>query len=347
MAVIIPCAGRSSRFPGTRPKYLLTMHTGELMVERAIKNYLATEDIHIILLREHCDKYDAEFALKMLYRDQMNVHIHVLEKETSGPAETVYQIAKTLRGNDYLLIKDCDSFFDAPIAQENSVCVANLKKNLHVNNVAAKSFGVFNEHDLLTNIVEKDVVSNYICVGGYEFSSVASFVMTYEQVIKSNPSEEIFISHIIKHMLINNATFTKTEVENYIDVGTYKEFVDYNHSKPTIFCDIDGTIFYNQSAYFKNNYSNFPEPIQNAVKYMLKKQQEGCKIIFTTSRPEKYRNITIEALKECGFTNISVLFNMPHSPRMVINDISKTNPYPTAMSMNVPRNDNSYWEQLL
>ena len=45
MAVIIPCAGRSSRYPGTRPKYLLTMYDGELMFEKAAKPYLTSEDI--------------------------------------------------------------------------------------------------------------------------------------------------------------------------------------------------------------------------------------------------------------------------------------------------------------
>ena len=56
MAVVIPCAGRSSRFPNTRPKYLLTMHTGQLMIESAVEPYL-DQDIHIVILKEHNEKY--------------------------------------------------------------------------------------------------------------------------------------------------------------------------------------------------------------------------------------------------------------------------------------------------
>lgn len=347
MAVIVPCAGRSSRFPGTRPKYLLTLYNGQLMVEKAIEPYLATEDIHIIILREHVRKYDAEMALKKIYEQNPNVHIHILEKETSGPAETVYQVAKRIQPNASLFVKDCDSFFDSPVNYTNHVCVADLRSNQHVTNVAAKSYAVVNEQDMLTNIVEKNVVSNYICVGGYGFASAASFMKSFEELRESATKHvEIFLSHVIRNLL-HKTSFEVEEVSNYVDVGTYKEFVEYNQSKPTIFCDIDGTVFYNQSRYFSNNYDTFPKPIQNAVEYLLVKEQQGCKLIFTTSRPDEAREVTLEALRRCGFKDISILFNMPHSPRMVINDNSKTNPYPTALSMNVPRDDNEYWGKLL
>ena len=346
MAVIVPCAGRSSRFPGTRPKYLLTMYDGELMVEKAVKPYLTTEDVHIIILREHARKYDAEIALNRIYEQNPNVHIHILEKETSGPAETVYQVVKRIQPNAPIFVKDCDSFFDSPLNYTNHVCVADLRSNQSVTNVAAKSYAVVNEQKMLTNIVEKNVVSNFICVGGYGFASAGLFMTSYEKLKKSYNGSEIFLSHVIKNLL-DETSFEIEEVQNYVDVGTYKEFVEYNQSKPTIFCDLDGTIFYNQSHYFSNNYDTYPKPIQNAVEYMLKKEEQGCKIIFTTARPDWAREVTLEALRRCGFKDISILFNMPHSPRMVINDNSKTNPYPTALSMNVPRDDNEYWGKLL
>ena len=346
MAVVVPCAGRSSRFPGTRPKYLLTMYDGELMVEKAVKPYLATEDIFIIILREHARKYDAEIALNKIYQNHPNVQIHVLEEETTGPAETVYQVVKKIQPNAPLFVKDCDSFFDSALSYTNHVCVADLRSNQHVTNVAAKSYAVVNEQKMLTNIVEKSVVSNFICVGGYGFASAGQFMQSYEKLKRGYDGAEIFLSHVIRNLL-DETSFEIEEIDNYVDVGTYKEFVEYNQSKPTIFCDIDGTVFYNQSKYFSNSYDTYPKPIQNAVEYLLKKEELGCKIIFTTSRPDDAREVTLEALRRCGFKDISILFNMPHSPRMVINDSSKTNPYPTALSMNVPRDDNEYWGKLL
>ena len=347
MAVIVPCAGRSSRFPGTRPKYLLTLHSGQLMVEKAVEPYLATEDIHIIILREHGEKYDAEMALDLIYGDSPNVTIHVLDDVTSGPAETVYTVAKQLKANESIYIQDCDSFFDGTISKSNQVSVADLRNFRDVTNVAAKSYAVLNEQDMLTNIVEKSVSSNYICVGWYDFDSAAEFCSNFEMLKEqSTNSVEIFVSHIIRNML-HETSFNVHQVSEFVDCGTYTEFVKYNQSKPTIFCDLDGTVFYNQSHYFSNNYGQPPKPIPSAVEYLLKKEEQGSKIVFTTSRPDDYADITTNALRELGFKNVSVLFNMPHAPRMVINDNSKTNPYPTALAMNVPRDDNSYWEKIL
>lgn len=346
MAVIIPCAGKSSRFPGTRPKYLLTMHDGLTMFEKAAADYPVNEPVHFIILKEHDELYGAFNAIVKAYGEppnsKRNYFIHVLDKITSGPAETVYKIAKTLPDQP-IIIRDCDSFFNVPLLKTNHVCVADLRENLYVTSVASKSFAVVNDQNIITNIVEKSVSSNFICVGGYSFESSKQFCDTYEK-LKSH-SGEIFISHIIKQM-IETVPFKAEKVINYVDCGTYSEFVKYNQSKSTIFCDIDGTVFYNQSKLFHNSYDTPPRPIPNAVKYLLEKQKNGCKIIFTTSRSEEYAEITIDALRTVGFKDISVLFNLPHAPRVLINDNSTTNPYPTATAINVPRDDNDFWSKL-
>jgi len=342
MAVIIPCAGQSSRYPGTRPKYLLTVADGDCLFEKAAKPYVKDTAVHFVILKEHAEQYDAKEAILRAYLYSPNIRIHVLDKPTSGPAETVYEIAKQLN-EEPIFIQDCDSFFEAPLKKDNHVCVVDLRTNRYVTNVAAKSFAVLNDQDILTNIVEKSVVSNYVCVGGYGFKSAKEYCNAYEQL--SNSGDEIFVSHIIKQMLSNNV-FTVNNVGNYTDLGTYKEFVEYNKQRPTIFCDIDGTVFYNQSKLFSNHYGNTPRPIPNAVKHLLKKQEEGATIVFTTSRPEKYHQITENALDECGFKDYRVLYDIPHAPRIIINDTSKTNPYPSATAINVPRDDNDYWSKM-
>jgi len=342
MAVIIPCAGRSSRYPGTRPKYLLTMHNGDLMFEQAARPYVQTEDVHFIILKEHDEQYNVQSIIKKVYKDLPNVFVHVLDKETSGPAETVYMVTQNLPDTN-IFIKDCDSFFNAELRIDNHVCVADLRDNLNITKVAAKSFAVVNDQDMITNIIEKSVSSNYICVGGYGFRSSTEYNTAFDKL--KDQKNEVFVSHVIKE-IINNEPFEIHRVDNYIDVGTYEEFVEYNQQKTTIFCDLDGTVFYNQSKWFDNNYANQPVEIPNAVKYLLKKQKEGCTIVFITSRPKQNEEITVSALDNLGFTNFRILFDLPHSPRMVINDHSITNPYPTALALNVPRDSNDFWNSI-
>jgi len=232
MAVIIPCAGQSSRYPGTRPKYLLTVSNGECLFERAANLYVDCTDVHFVILREHAEKYDAEIAINKVYGHRDNVHIHVLDQPTSGPAETSYHVAMKLSDTP-IFIQDCDSFFTSSLSEENYVCTVNLKDNLDVINVAAKSFTVTNEQGLLTNIVEKSVVSNHICVGGYGFKSADTFCRSFERLSEIHDGE-IFVSHIIKELLQTNV-FVAKDVQDYVDLGTYKEFVEYNKQRQTIF----------------------------------------------------------------------------------------------------------------
>ena len=342
MAVIIPCAGRSSRFNGTRPKYLLTLFDGQFMFEKAAAPYIESESVYFVILKEHNEKYKVVEAFNKVYGNHPNLNIIILDNETSGPAETIYQVTKNLNSDEFIFIKDCDSFFDSNLRQENYVCVADLRTNLSITKVAAKSFAVTNDQDMIVNIIEKSVVSNYVCVGGYAFKHAKDYNSSYEK-LKSKDGE-IFVSHIIKEIL-NECPFEIQRVQNYVDVGTYEEFISYNKSHPTIFCDLDGTVFYNQSKIFENHYGNKPKPIVSAVKFLIKKQNNGCKIVFCTARPKAFLKITTESLNELGFENYEILFDLPHSPRIMINDYSLTNPYPTSLSINVPRDDEEYWNK--
>ena len=95
-SVIIPCAGLSSRYENTRPKYLLTLPNGQLFLEKAIEPY-KDFDIHVAILKEHEEKYNVINSFNKVYKDtDYKINFHVLDKLTSGPAETVYEVVKKL-----------------------------------------------------------------------------------------------------------------------------------------------------------------------------------------------------------------------------------------------------------
>ena len=175
MAVIIPCAGKSSRFPDTRPKFLLTMPEGDAMFEKAARPHLKSDSIHLGFLKEHQEEFGIDRIIKRSILQNAKLNVNLFETVTSGPAETVFAMidiglsSGTIGKDEPILIKDCDSFavtdldFDQQ-TEGNYVVVANLKKHTKITNVPAKSFAVLTENNLITNIVEKDVVSYYIHV---------------------------------------------------------------------------------------------------------------------------------------------------------------------------------------
>jgi hypothetical protein len=89
---------------------------------------------------------------------------------------------------------------------------------------------ISNEQGIITDIIEKQVVSDKFCVGGYKFESVKEYCETYEKIVSHNIQKEIFVSHIIQDMLLNDKIFVENQVMKYYDVGTAQDWKVYNES---------------------------------------------------------------------------------------------------------------------
>jgi bifunctional N-acetylglucosamine-1-phosphate-uridyltransferase/glucosamine-1-phosphate-acetyltransferase GlmU-like protein len=227
MEIIVPAAGLSTRFPNMHPKYILTDFSGKLMLERAIESFLGKYKITIGILQEH----ESAFGIRNCFKDKFgdNINLVVLKERTNGPADTVYQIIKqsNIFLNQEILIKDCDSFFNHTVTGDNYVCISKIGEHEILKRLSAKSFIVSNDQGIITNIIEKQVVSDKFCVGGYKFESAKLFCDTFEK-LKNKNIGEIFVSHVIEDCLYNNIIFTEQCVTNYVDVGTAADWVDYN-----------------------------------------------------------------------------------------------------------------------
>jgi choline kinase len=336
MDIIVPAAGLSTRFPEMKPKYLLYDYKGELMIHNAIRPFLDKHKIHIGILKEHNEKYNAIEVLTHEFGDKVN--IVVLEEPTKGPADTVYQIInKAGLHLSAILIKDCDSFFDHEMSIGNYVCVTNIAKHESIRKLGAKSFVIYNDQGIITDIVEKEVVSDTFCIGGYKFNNAMTFKSAYE---KLSTTREVFVSDVISYCIGYGQVFTIKETENYVDVGTAAEWFEYN-DKPVIFCDIDGTIVKNQGRVGENNYNDPVIPLQKNIDRLLQLQSQGAQFIFTTARDNEYSSKTREMLYSLGFKSFTLLCGLQNARRILINDYNSTNPYPRAEAINLKRDSDN------
>ena len=230
MEIIVPAAGLSTRFPNTKPKYMLTDFTGEMMIQKTLCNWIGTHSITIGILKDHDEKYGASQKLKSAFGELVNIVI--LPEKTNGPADTVYQIIKSANIDDEtgIFIKDCDSFFDYHIDEGNYICVSDVKHHTVLNRLAEKSFVVSNDQGIIDSIIEKEVVSNKFCVGGYSFESVKSYNYHYQSL---DMEQEVFVSHVIDNAIHHGKVFLESPVNTYIDVGTITEWVEYNKRDDT------------------------------------------------------------------------------------------------------------------
>jgi len=341
--LIIPCAGKSTRFPGMKPKWLLTHPDGSLMIEKSLSgvDIDAFDKVIITIVKQHAEQYEAEYILKSIFTEP-KFKIHVLDDFTSSPCETIY---KTLVDNNVqgaFIVKDSDNYvkFDIPDTFSNFVVGLDLNKFRNVSNITGKSFILLNEQDMLTDIIEKKVVSNIICVGVYSFKDVEEFKKAYFDLLKENIGQnELFISHIISYKLANrNVVFDYVEASGYEDWGTLQDWEETQKKHRTYFIDIDGVILKNTGKYGKINWSNNREIIPENIETIKKLEKYGAQIVLTTSRTEEYRSIIDEICKEHGLKYHALILGCNHSRRILINDFASTNPYPSCEAINIPRN---------
>jgi hypothetical protein len=232
MEIIVPAAGLSTRFPDMPPKYLLKDDTGTRMIENAVRPYIGRGDMYVGVLQEHDEKYDSRRAIIEISTISQVIPI-VFSDRTKGPAHTVYNILKEIDrwlDDGAFLIKDCDSFFDHIIIKGNYVCTTTVQEHETLRRLASKSFVQVNDQGLITDIIEKKVVSDTFCVGGYKFEKRSEYMEAYE-AIEQYSSDEIFVSHVIQYMINQGKQFFTQSVFDYVDVGTIDEWNDYLRNK--------------------------------------------------------------------------------------------------------------------
>lgn len=334
--LILPVAGRSSRFPGMRPKWLLTMPDGKLMLEKAVeKMEMSNYDrVLVVCLREHLDAYLTPESLAKVLAGlgHSNVNLCVLEQPTASQSETVALALEKAQVTGSFFIKDCDNLFHFRWNGGNEIAVLDLN---NVGLIDAKNKSYVNADALgnVSNIVEKQVISNFFCCGGYGFRSAEEFLKHFHS-IKSN--QEVYISHVIYSMLMGEVTFKMNQANSYVDWGTLREYRHYTRSFITLFCDVDGVLLYNGSKFGKTGWST--EPISENLQTIARLQASGLLyLVITSSRPDSEVEYLGDRLKEFNVHPDRYVMGLPHTRRILVNDYSLTNPYPTAISVNLER----------
>lgn len=87
---------------------------------------------------------------------------------------------------------------------------------------------------------------------------------------------------------------------------------------PTVFCDIDGTIF--KYRKFETYETAEPEVLPGVKESMHHWLQSSVHIVLTTARPEYLRDHTIMELQRAGIPYHQLIMGIGRGPRYLIND---------------------------
>jgi hypothetical protein len=347
-SLIIPMAGKSSRFPNMRPKWMLTHPmSNRFMATESILglNLDFFDKIYFICLEEHEEQYSFSHGFQTELESlnlQNKSEIFFLKNQTSSQSETVYNFLVQSNIEGFIFIKDSDGYYECNLENENNQVAFFDLNDMDNINARTKSYIEFDINDIITNIVEKKVISSTFSVGGYGFSSAVEFCKTYEKF--KNVEEECYISHIIFDMILSGSLFYGIKTKNFKDWGTIDSWNLYKSQYKCLFVDIDGTLVTNSSIHFPP-YVGSGIPIEENISFLREMYKSGkVKIILTTSRPEYLKDVTILEMKDKGIPYDHLVMGLPHCQRVLINDFAKSNPYPSCSAINITRNSNQLRE---
>jgi hypothetical protein len=178
---------------------------------------------------------------------KIKLNILFLPEQTSQ-SETVYNGNPNAKIDGFIFIKDSDGYYECDITDENNQdCIFDLNDMDDIN-ARTKSYIEFDINGLVTNIVEKKVISSTFSVGGYGFASAKEFCKIYETF--KDTEEECYISHIIFEMILSGSSFYGLKTKNFKDWGTLDAWNKYKSQYRCLFVDIDGTLVSNSSIHF-------------------------------------------------------------------------------------------------
>jgi NDP-sugar pyrophosphorylase family protein len=205
--IVLPIAGRGSRFASagySLPKPLIPVN-GIPMIEVVVRNIKPNVPHHFIFiaLEEHLDYLGMSETLN---RIAPGCSIISVNNVTEGAACTVLLAKDLINNENELMIANTDQWVDTDI--DNYLKVLNhegldgLIMTMTANDNKWSYVG-FDDSGNVTELVEKQVISDEATVGIYNFKHGKDFIIAAEEMIKENlrVNGEFYVAPVYNHLI--------------------------------------------------------------------------------------------------------------------------------------------------
>lgn len=327
MNIIIPLGGVGERFKQDgyqSPKPLIKI-LGKEMIFYLIDNLNITNNDNIfIIYHKDLDKFNFKNIILNKYK---NINLIRLNKNTEGATETILFGLNNM-DEKYMELKtillDCDTFFYYDIISKFRSQDEGLNAIFCFNDTLDKpiySYVSIDNNNIITNIKEKNKISNYANTGCYCFAQTNVLKNYCKKIINNNIREnsEFYTSCVISEMIKDNHKFIANiiNIDDFICVGTPLQLKIFcnntkNFNKLRICFDLDNTLV--SYPLIKNDYSSV-QPNSKIIEYIRYLKKQGHTIIIYTARRMKTHNGNVgKIIKDVGDITIDTLkkFNIPY-----------------------------------
>lgn len=221
--ILIPMAGRGSRFEVagyTFPKPLIEVH-GKPMIQVVVENLNIEANYIYLVQKEHYDKYNLKTLLNLI---TPNCKIVVVDGVTEGAACTAL-LARDYIDDNPLLIANSDQI----VEWDSSAFMYSMQGDhidggiLSFNATHPKwSFIKVDENGYVTEVAEKNPISNIATVGIYYWKKGSNFIMSVESMIDKNirTNNEFYIAPTFNEIVKLGLKVKSFKIDKMWGIGT-------------------------------------------------------------------------------------------------------------------------------
>lgn len=345
MLIIIPLGGTGERFKRNgykEPKALIKVF-GKPILYYLLDNLSLTDDhcVYIPYNKEY-KSYRLEDVLRKDY-PQVRFHFFCLEQNTCGAAETLS--LALVHAVQYLSIPDTtpfisldgDNFYTTDVVEKwsgkNSIFVVDDTESTPI-----YSYIKMTGEGRVTQIAEKDKISDLACTGAYGFISIRSFLNHCSTVFVNHQTSkgEYYISSVIAEMIHQGVEFSGILInkQSWTCLGSPMQVRIFCNNYPLVSCtsneaqikrqrycfDLDNTLV--TTPIVAKDYTTV-RPIQKNIDFLKYLRKFGHTIIIYTARRMKtyggntgavvanIGKITLETLEQFDIPYDEIYFGKP------------------------------------
>ncbi len=225
MILVVPMAGRGSRFAGLSPlpKPLIPV-AGRPMIEWALLGTAALQPrlTVYVALQEHEDGHGVVGRLRACTPGPCEVVL--IPDVTGGQLETVVAARHLLRDDEDLLVGGCDTYVGGGLTEALANRTPSLQGLISVANLPGDrwSFARTDESGAVVEVAEKVRISDHACTGLYWFSRGDRFLAEAEAMIAANQRTrgEFYVMPLYQRYIERGWQVGIAPAEEVWDMGT-------------------------------------------------------------------------------------------------------------------------------
>jgi len=235
MNVLIPMAGAGARFQQagyTFPKPLIDVES-KPMIQVVVDNLNIDATFTYVVQKEHRLKYNLDTLLKLI---TPGCNIVEVDGITEGAACTTLLAKEFINNNEPLLMANSDQFIEW---DSNEFMYKMIEQKvdggiLTFNAIHPKwSFAKIDEYGYVTEVAEKNPISNIATVGVYYWAKGSDYIKYAEQMISKNirTNNEFYVCPVFNEAISGGKKIKIFNIEKMWGLGTPEDLKYYLENK--------------------------------------------------------------------------------------------------------------------